>query len=63
MLLSMSLPACFVPFVTSRCEAVSVAPIRGREDVPRDRMESLSRSIPDAVDSERLFGKLSIPRL
>lgn len=32
-----------------------VAPIRGSEDIPRDRVERLSRSISDAVENQRLF--------
>lgn len=39
-----------------------MAPIRGSEDVPRDRVERLSRSISDAVGRERPF-KIINPRL
>lgn len=41
----MFLAAHFLPFITSRCEAVLVAPIRGSEHFPRERVERLSRSM------------------
>lgn len=58
----MLLAARFLPFITSRCEAVLVAPIRGIEHFPRERVERLSRSM-SMWWSASGYSKLLNPRL
>lgn len=61
-LLSMLLAARFLPFITSRCEAVLVAPVRGSEHFPRERVERLSRSMSMCWSASG-YSKLLNPRL
>lgn len=52
-----------MPCITSGGETVSAAPIRGSEDIPRDRVGCPCRSISDAVEASGSPGMCTVPQL